>query len=137
MRLITNAKYNAHTEPLFYTHGVLQLPDLLTQQKMLFMHSIVFKQSPSVFPDFQLNINSNTHGYILRNQYNFYVPRSTCSFTAKMPIIDFPRLWNDLDEDLRCLDNALAFKRTHKSLLLDKYGSFNCTKLFCMSCGNL
>ena len=137
MRLITNAKYNAHTEPLFHTHGILQLPDLLTQQKILLMHSIVFNQSPSVFPDFQLNINSNTHGYILRNQFNFYVPRSTCSLTAKMPIIDFPRLWNDLDEDLKCLDNKLAFKKILKSSLLDKYGSFNCTKLFCMSCGNL
>ena len=57
--------------------------------------------------------------------------------TAKMPIIDFPRLWNDLDEDLRCLDNELAFKKILKSSLLDKYGSFNCTKLFCMSCGNI
>ena len=101
------------------------------------LYSIVFNHSPSVFPDFQLNINSNTHGYILRNQYNFHVPRSTCSLTAKMPIIDFPRLWNDLDEDLRCLDNELAFKKILKSSLLDKYGSFNCTKLFCMSCGNI
>ena len=83
------------------------------------------------------NVKSNTHGYILRNQYNFHVPRSTCSLTAEMPIIDFPRLWNDLDEDLRCLDNELAFKKILKSSLLDKYGSFNCTKLFCMSCGNI
>ena len=137
LRLISNVKYNAHTQPLFYTHGILQLPDLLFQQKMLLMHSIVYEYSPSSFFDFQLNVNFNRHAYTLRNQHDFFVPRSTCSLTSKMPLTDFPMLWNDLEEELKCVNNPLAFKKALKYKFLDNYGNFNCTKLFCVSCVNI
>ena len=131
LRLISNAKYNAHTEPLFYTHRILQLPDLLTQQKMMLMHSIFYNYSPSFFPQFQLNVNYNRHGYVLRNQYDYHVPRSICSFTSKMPLIEFPKCWNDFDEDIRSVNNHLAFKTLLKSYFMDF------VLLFCISCVNL
>ena len=38
IRLITKSKYNAHTQPLFYSTGILPFPELILQQKLQFMH---------------------------------------------------------------------------------------------------
>ena len=40
VRIISKSKFNAHTEPLFYSSQILPIHDLILQQKLLSMHSI-------------------------------------------------------------------------------------------------
>jgi len=46
IRTIYQSKYNAHTEPLFGSLKILPLPDLVIQQRLNFMHSIVYSYAP-------------------------------------------------------------------------------------------
>ena len=49
--LISNAKYNAHTEPLFKREEILPLPDLVTFSKIQFMQRFCQKFLPISFDD--------------------------------------------------------------------------------------
>ena len=49
IRTIAKARYNAHSEPLFYELKILPFPDLILHQKLSFMHSIDFRYAPPSF----------------------------------------------------------------------------------------
>ena len=134
IRLIHKAKHNAHTEPLFYKSQILPLDDLITQQKLLLMHSLFHNYSKVSFPDFFLNSEVNVHRFSLRNENDFHVPRTNSSFIQKMPLIDFPNTWNELDQSLKEISSRGLFKKQLKLFLLDKYANFRCNNLLCYSC---
>ena len=43
IRIFAGAKYNAHTDPLFYSLNILPLPEVVSQQTANFMHSIEYQ----------------------------------------------------------------------------------------------
>ena len=94
LRIIHKAKYNAHTEPLFFKSRILPLEDLILHQKLVLMHSLVYGYSAVTFHDFYPNRDANLHNFALRNDNDFFVIRSNNSFVHKMPLIDFPMCWN-------------------------------------------
>jgi hypothetical protein len=47
--LISNAKYNAHTEPLFSKLKILKLPDLVHEAKLKFMFKVTHNLAPISF----------------------------------------------------------------------------------------
>ena len=83
VRILNSAKYNAHTEPLFVKSQILPLHDLITQQKLLFMHALYHNYSAVSFTHFFSNISANTE-YILRDANYFYKQISllTCQKNA-------------------------------------------------------
>ena len=134
IRIIMKSKYNAHSEPLFYKSQILPLEDLIFQQKLLLMHSLVNGYSAVSFPQFISNQIANVHRYTFRNDNDFHVPRTTQSLVQKMPLIDFPSSWNSLDPSLKDISSKYSFKKTLKQELLDKYSNFRCTRSICISC---
>ena len=134
VRIICKAKYNAHSEPLFYNAKILPLEDLITQQKLMFMHSIAHNYCPVNFPFFNFNMDMNNHRFDLRNDNDFYVQRATSTFVQNMPLISFPSSWNNLDQNYKSITSKLLFKKSLKSELLDKYSNFRCDRTLCISC---
>ena len=61
IKITHKAKYNAHTEPLFYKAQILPLDDLILQQKITFMHSLMYKYAPVSYQDFYPNREANIH----------------------------------------------------------------------------
>lgn len=51
VRIISCAKYNAHTEPIFKRLKPLKLPDICTLQKLKFCYKLENKTLPSFFQD--------------------------------------------------------------------------------------
>ncbi len=49
IRLLSNSKYNAHTEPLFKTFDILPLPSLIQYFKLQFMQQFQQKFLPEIF----------------------------------------------------------------------------------------
>ena len=49
IRIISNAKYNAHIKPLFFKLKILPLVDLILHQNLSFMHSIEYGYVPTSF----------------------------------------------------------------------------------------
>ena len=136
IRTINKAKYNAHSEPLFFKSEILPLHDLIEQQKLLLMHSVVYGYCRVKFDCFRINNEANTHGYTLRNALEFSVPRSLSARIDSMPLIDFPKRWNLTDDSITNISLKATFKQTVKHELLEKYRDFKCDKILCVSCIN-
>ena len=137
IRFIGNAKYNAHTEPLFLSLKILPLPELIAQQCLYFMHSIEYNYAPFSFfnPEtFPRNLNLENHSYPLRNLQQFNVSRLNSSWLKRFPLYTFTTAWNELDISLKSISSKIEFKIKLKKYLLGKLEGFVCTRLFCYSC---
>ena len=137
LRTINNAKFNSHTEPLFYKSDILPFRDLIWQQKLLILHPIAHNYSVSQFPNFRKIINVQEHEYPLRNNNDFFIPRPLNSRISKMPLIDFPSTWNRIEEHLKNIQSKNIFKKQLKLFCMDNYANFRCQKTLCYSCINL
>ena len=72
--------------------------------------------------------------FVLRNDNDYFVPRTNLTFVQKMPLIDFPLTWNRIDQSLKEISSKLLFKKTIKLELLDEYRDLRCTRTICISC---
>ena len=133
IRSISNAKYNAHTDPLFSSFDILPFPDLIEHEKLKFMHSVVFNYAPASFNN-EFAKNSENREYLLRNNEDFIVPRIHINFLNRFPLVSFPVGWNALDHQLKTIFNKKEFKTRIKKSLIQKYENFKCGKLFCYVC---
>ena len=86
MRIISKAKYNAHTEKLFFNLKIIPFSDLIFMQNSLLMHSIEHKTAPPSFEGiFPKNVNLDRHEYALRNISAYFVPRHNNIFFKRFP----------------------------------------------------
>ena len=73
IRIISQAKYNAHTLPLFFHHKILPFPDLIIYQNLLFMHSVDKDYVKVKFSDiFVKSSEIFAHNYPLRNASDYH-----------------------------------------------------------------
>ena len=79
IRTISKSKYNAHSEPLFFQLQILPFEDLITHHKLMFMHAIAHSYSAVNFPQFTLSFQANTHRFNLRDDNDFFIPRTNIS----------------------------------------------------------
>jgi hypothetical protein len=143
IRIICDAKYNAHSEPLFKISEILPLNHLIKFAKLLFMFDYAQNSLPSSFTNLwptnaQIRLNEENPRH-LRNDNELYVPFIRLETFIKFPLSDFPRTWNDWDrDDLKTILNRIQFKKSLKeSLLVELAANITCNRLFCPSCANL
>ena len=134
IRVINKAKFNAHTEPLFYISDILPFNDLIVQQKLLLMHPVIYGYSSVKFHSFRKNTEVQEHIYPLRNNNDFFIPRSMSAKVTKMPLIDFPSTWNAADDTLKSTIIKKLFKKNFKLQCMDNYSNFRCNRAICISC---
>ena len=70
----------------------------------------------------------NVH-YQLRNADDFFVCRTNSTFIKNMPLIDFPSIWNDLDNGYKEIRPKLLFKRLSKVIFLINIVTLDVQKL--------
>ena len=134
IRYITDAKYNAHTEPLFKCTGILKLQELYKQQVILFMYDYQSNTLPKSFQNyFQLNSTIRTT-HITRHQELFYVPTPKSDFTARLPYYIFPKIANQFSAMFYAPSRSVL--KTHlKQHFLSLYDmSVICNNPFCLQC---
>ena len=141
IRIISHAKYNAHTEPLFKTCKILPLFSLAKFFKIQFMHRFVFNFLPDSFTDTWIvnRIRRNDQSHVeLRNDNRFYLPFVRTNQLKLHPLISFPSLWEEFpDESIKFIREKIEFNYKLKTFFLDTLSSnVQCTRLFCPSCTN-
>jgi hypothetical protein len=133
IRLISNAKYNAHTEPLFKTLDIFTLPFLIQyfqlQQKFL----------PDIFSEAWIynsvrEIGENS--IVLRNMGQLRVPFARISLVEKLPLVSFPTIWENFpDENIKFIRNKIEFNVKLKTYQLKQLSYvITCNRLYCPSC---
>ena len=67
IRVISNAKYNAHTDPLYKSHYLLKVEDIFTMSCLDFYYKYCHGELPSYFLKFNLIRNTDVHSYNTRH----------------------------------------------------------------------
>jgi len=144
VRIITGAKFNAHTEPLFKEINLLPLPKLIYYFKLNFIHNFWYKQLPVAFDDYWLT-NRQYRGNDdllpdLRNDSDLYIPFCRLKSTERFPFFNLPTLWNSFNTgtpQISIIRDQAKFKFKLKEHLLSQLnGNYRCSRLFCPSCSN-
>ena len=129
---------NSHTDPLFRRCGILKLSDIYQLEVLLFMHDYLNNRLPMSFNNiFPLN-SENANAYITRQINMFSLPRTKSRFVDKLPIYQYPALWN---KHLLTNTSALELSRNNlkrkvKHAFFNNYSVVvNCKNSSCPECG--
>jgi hypothetical protein len=143
VRLVCNARYNAHSEPLFKSLHILPFSQLIYFFNLQFMQRYVQGFLPPSFIDVWVTTamrrqNVNV-ALTLRNDENFYIPFARLSSTLLQPLVKLPRLWTDFTiYEIKFLREKMVFNNELKKHLLNELSStVVCNRLFCPSCQHI
>jgi len=142
IRIVCDAKFNAHTQPLFKSLRILPLVDLIYYFNICFMQNYHQNHLPESFSNYwptnRVFRNATNDDLLLRNDFNLHLPFSRLKSTSLFPFFNLPRLWTSFYSDLPSLSiirNKVEFKVKLKDHLLSKLQSnIRCDWLFCHSC---
>jgi hypothetical protein len=123
IRIITKSNASAHTPPLFLRSHILPFDKLLTQAKLLFMHSIAFNYAPASFSETWAKNETRNNDYQLRNDDLFILPTLRIELFRKVPLYSLPLAWNELSDSLRYQHNRTTFKIALLDSLFDSLSS--------------
>ena len=137
IRLVANANYRAHTEPLFNKLGILKFSDLFEFSVVNFMHQYATKRLPISFND-MFTLLRETEDLQTRDSYYDY----QVSLPIRKSITNFPRvifipIWNSLSSQYQSTASHEVFKKECKNMFLEKYNDFeSCENLLCPECSS-
>ena len=139
IRLISQANYNAHSEPLFKKNCILPLQQLINFFNLQFMQHYHQGYLPSSF-DKTWTTNEQRREeelrIVLRNSESLHIPFVRLTSSTKQPLVNLPKTWSLFsNEDIKILRNKLEFKSELKKYLLGNLSStVICNRLLCPTC---
>ena len=111
LRIITNSKFDEHTNPLFKSLGYLKFFDLVKLEIGCFMFKNKNKDS----------FVRLVHNYNTRNRNNLLIPNHDLTLFKNCINYQGPQLWNSLSDNLTQARSLLSFKKRYKSQLTALY----------------
>ena len=119
VRIITNSSSTASSAPLFKQLRILPFQELRDYNIMLFMHKYLNGQQPDIFDD-TWQYRRQFHRYNTRNRDDFNVDNTTKNYIFKLPLIQFPLVFNSLPEELKSIQDFKLFKKRTFNYLLNR-----------------
>lgn len=122
IRIISNAKYNDHTDPIFKDLKLLKLDDIMESKIAKYMYALNKQTLPSPLRDI-ISINSNIHCHNTRNINNFHIEfrRTSCasvSLRHKGPLV-----WYHIPKSIQMSYNIKSFAIKLKKRFLQSYNT--------------
>jgi hypothetical protein len=124
IRIISGARFNDHTAPLFFDLNILPFTYLIEQAKLKFMHSVKFEYCPKSYLDVFKKVDVDNLVYDLRYPSEFEVPRVKLELFKRIPLYSLPVEWNNCG-DLRFYSNSTTFNIELYSYLCKKFMTDN------------
>ena len=123
IRIITYAKFDAHTTPLFAKLKLLKFQDIITLYIACFMYNYSNSNIPNAFDSFFTAVNkSHTHNTRLASKSFFVFPKVRTNYGKFNIRFLGPKIWNEIEESLKTL-SFCSFKRELKAHFLTLYNS--------------
>jgi hypothetical protein len=94
IRVISNAGYRDHTQPLFKKQKILPLDEMIKYSKLRFMHSFTHHNLPFSFEQLWMLNRDINQNRILRNANNLQIPAHHYASIKRLPLFSFPQAWN-------------------------------------------
>ena len=135
LRIIHNAPYNCHTEPLFKSAGILKLTDLYEYQIVLFMYKYCRNQLPPSFNNvFQFNHEIQV-ARPTRQSKLLHIKQCKSAFSRKLPLFNFPTTWNHWFHYADVMPSHNALKTHLKTWYINAYHNIvKCSNPLCSQC---
>jgi len=95
IRIISNAGFREHTEPLFKKLKILPFEQLCKYSVLKFMHNFSNRKLPFSFADTWIWNRDRNIDRPLRNADDLYIPAHNFATLKRMQLFNFPKLWND------------------------------------------
>jgi hypothetical protein len=118
IRIVCNAGYRDHTNPLFKQIGILPLDDLIKYSNLKFMHNYFHGKLPFSFNETWTTNRMRNPNLELRNADNLYIPPHNFATTKRFPLFSFPRIWNE-ESVLKYNPAQRAYLKCVKSAMLN------------------
>ena len=120
IRLVDNASYLAHTEPLFKKHNCLKLIDIIINNTCIFM----YKNHKGLLPEKSKKLFvqvAEVHSYNTRQATNLYLKKNVTSYKAHCISIKGVTLWNTLPSNLTNSESINIFKKQLNKFYIEQY----------------
>ena len=114
VRLISNASFLEHTDPLFFSNQILKIHDLFKLNIGLYMYD-----------RWQSGAYDRTHSYNTRNRNDLIPNRARLSVTLNSISVIGPNIWNGIPQNIQNLQSKNSFKYQYKKYLLSSYSDNN------------
>ena len=111
IRLISNAGFYEHTDPLFYQNSILKVDDLYKHSLGCYMYSNQHLLASYV----------HSHDYLTRNRALYVPPVALLRSTEQSVILNAINVWNSIPADIKACRTKQNFKYKFKKLLLAQY----------------
>ena len=118
IRILCRAKYRDHTTPLFKKENILPIEEQIKFNALKFMHSYVYDYCPNAFKN-TWKFNRDMNLRVTRANNDFYIERTSMAYFDGHPLYKFPKLWNELNENLKRIPDKNRFLITLKKHLMD------------------
>ena len=137
LRIMTNSKYDAHTEPLFKQLRLLKVNDIFDVQCLKFWYKFVNKELPNYFRD-MFKYNYELHDIVTRSLERLHLYPTRTSGARNVLRHHIPEILNKFPGYLmdRIKTHSLHSISYHiKCYLIDLY-SYDCSIIDCYICNN-
>ena len=138
IRIISNSKYNAHTDPIFKSMNLLKITDILHLKALLFY----YKYTKNTLPEYMLHLplipGNEIHTHNTRSSQQLRPNSSNMRLTERCIDIFVPKIINSTQQNIvekiysHCIE---GFKFHVKFNFISQYQS-DCTKINCYVCKN-
>ena len=135
MRIISNAKYNQHTQPLFAKSRTLTLEHQFELNLLKLGNSIISKQEPEpILEVFTLKEKSKTRS---GDKILFYEPKADKISEKRFPQYRLPIVWrkSTYNDQLKLLKKPATLANSYKNYRIMEYSYFKCRLTKCYPCG--
>ena len=137
IRVVCNAKYNEHTEPLFFKTGVLNLYDTLELNFLKLGNSIYQGKQPGPIQSL-FNIASHK---ITRagNKFQFAVPGCWTNSMKSLTAHSLPVIWNNASDNynINLQSKVQSLVKNFKKMKITEYGKSKCIDKKCYVCNRV
>jgi len=141
IRILDNARYNSHTEPIFKSLMILPFPKLIFFFNLQLAHFYLTNTLPILLRDMWVLSADQTEANAvnvmqLRPRGTFRLTFTRLAICEKFPLYTLPRLWNGfLEQSIKESTTKIEFNRKLKSFLLDELSAVVvCNRLLCPTC---
>ena len=112
IRIINNAPFQAHTDPLFFSNGILKIYDIYKLNVGLYMHD------HDIPPEF-----IRYHDYPTRGNDDLRPGHARLTLTLNSMSVVGPNIWNAIPDDIKNSLSHSSFKFKYKKHLSSSYSN--------------
>ena len=133
--IMTNSRYNAHTEPLFKQLHLLKVKDIFDVQCLKFWYKFVNNELPNYFRN-MFTYNHELHDFETRNRDRLHLYQTRTSGARNVLRHHIPELLNRFPQHLidKMKTHSMYSVAHHIKLYLIDLYSYDCNEINCYVC---